>query len=214
MESDEILESVTAGILQPRGGVESSIGHWSQLLEGLRASPQDFYAAVDAAIQRREIPDCRLSRTDWREGGLISAKREYLRAERGDYLIDICGAPFGNAFFVSSWLCTPPPNLFKAALMVLGGLLFGGWLVNDLSIIRSALLLLDLFFILGVVIFGILRPIYFPPRLTYYRVDTAEMFYQAVHQAVLEVIDGLSSAQGLRLLSGDERKPIMRGFSR
>lgn len=207
-----MLEGVTAGLVKPKGGVDSSIGHWSQLLEGLRASPQDFYAAVEAALMKREIPDCRLSRVDWREGGLVSAKREYLRAERGDHLVDICGAPFGNAFFSSSWLCLPPPNLTKAILMVVGGLVVAGFLVSRMNRFTGLLLLVDLLFVLGVVVFGIVRPLFFPPRLTYYRADTAEMFYRAVHSAVIEVIDGLSSAQGVRLLSENERKPLMRGF--
>jgi hypothetical protein len=45
---------------------------------------------------------------------------------------------------------------------------------------------------------------------TYYRMDTAFMFQDAVHAAVMEVIDSMSKAQGLRLLSPLERKPILR----
>lgn len=110
-----------------RGGIDTAWGHWSQLMEGLQASPQDFYTAIDAAIKRREIPDCYLRRVFWREGGLMSAKREYLQAERGEDLVDICGAPFGNAFFASSWLCTPPPSIVKAVLLIIGGLALGGY---------------------------------------------------------------------------------------
>lgn len=212
MESDDVVASVTGGILQQRGGIESHIGHWSQLLPGLRSSAQDFYAAIETAIKARNIPDCRLSRTDWHEGGLISAKREYLRAERGEHLIDICGAPFGNAFFASSWLCLPPPNLLNPIMIAIIALALGGWLASRMTFVSMLLLVLDLLFVVGVVLFGIVRPLFFPPRQTYYRVDTAEMFYQSVHEAILEVIDGLSSAQGLRLLSEAERKPVMRGL--
>jgi hypothetical protein len=196
----------------PRGGIETTIGHWSQLLGGLTASPQEFYASIEAAVKRREIPDCQLSRVDWHEGGTLSAKREYLRAERAEFVIDICGAPFGNAFFASSWLCGPPPSLKEPIAIAIGSFVLLAFLGQARW--AAGLWWLVLLFFFGVVAFGIIRPLFFPPRLTYYRVDTAEMFYQSIQAAVLEVIDGLSSAQGLRLLTEAERKPVMRGFGR
>ena len=47
---------------------------------------------------------------------------------------------------------------------------------------------------------------------TYYRVDAATMFQTATHAAVLEVIDSITSAQGIRGLTDAERKPVMREF--
>ena len=47
---------------------------------------------------------------------------------------------------------------------------------------------------------------------TYYRIDTTEMFQKAVHNAVLEVIDEMTSAKGLRALGEGDRKPVMREF--
>lgn len=47
---------------------------------------------------------------------------------------------------------------------------------------------------------------------TYYRRDTATMFQTATHQAVLEVVDSITSAQGIRGLAESERKPVMREF--
>lgn len=47
---------------------------------------------------------------------------------------------------------------------------------------------------------------------TYYRIDTANMFQTATHSALLEVIDSITSSQGLRALPEGERKPIMKGF--
>ncbi|MGH7788133.1 MAG: hypothetical protein ACRERC_14770 [Candidatus Binatia bacterium] len=198
----------------PKGGIETTIGHWSKLLGGLTTTPQDFYAAVEAAIQRRQIPDCKLSRTDWSEEGFTSAKREYLRVERDELLIDICGAPFGNQLFASSWLCAPPPNLTNAIAGAAGCLALMGFLVSvDIGFYKWLIFILALIAFCGIIAVGIVRPLYFPPRLTYYRIDTAEMFYQLVHDAVLEVIDGLSSAQGLRFLSEAERKPVMRDYA-
>ena len=43
------------------------IPHWYRLIEDLQASPKDFYASVQQAIKRRQVPDARRSRVDWRE---------------------------------------------------------------------------------------------------------------------------------------------------
>jgi hypothetical protein len=47
---------------------------------------------------------------------------------------------------------------------------------------------------------------------TYWKMDTALMFRESVRQAVLEVLDGLTSAKGIRALSELERKPILDKF--
>ncbi len=49
---------------------------------------------------------------------------------------------------------------------------------------------------------------------TFYRIDTALMFQDSVHSAVVEVLDQKMKGQGLRLLSESERKPIMRELFR
>ncbi len=95
------------------------ISHWNILLEGLQASPLEFYIAVEAAIKKREIPDVETSRIDWRESGLLSARREYLRVTRGRFIFDICGAPFGRSFFVSSWLVRTESSSGALALILL-----------------------------------------------------------------------------------------------
>lgn len=47
---------------------------------------------------------------------------------------------------------------------------------------------------------------------TYYRIDTATMFRTATHQAVLEVVDQITSAKNLKALPEAERKPVLREF--
>jgi hypothetical protein len=76
-------------------------GHWSTLVEGLQASPQECYAEIEEAIRRREVPDVRASRVTFKEGDLLSAERIYLRVGRKMLGFDICAAPFGNGFFFS-----------------------------------------------------------------------------------------------------------------
>ncbi len=47
---------------------------------------------------------------------------------------------------------------------------------------------------------------------TYYRVDAANMFQTVTHTAILEVIDQATSGKGIKSLTAEERKPIMRDF--
>ena len=156
------------------------LGHWSILIEGLQASPMEFYTQIEAALEQRKIPDIKRSRVDWREGGILSAKREYLRVTRREHILDICGAPFGTGFFVSWWL-----GEHRGCLGAIADIPFLGSLVS--IAVRPA---------------------------TYYQVDTANMFRTAVDSAVQEVIEQTTKAKGLRQLTADERKPIMRDFLR
>lgn len=150
------------------------ISHWHHLMEGLQESPQQFYSSLDSAIKIREIPNSKLSRVDYKEGGLLSAKREYFRVIRREHVFDICAAPFGNSFFVSWWLAESQGCL--SLIPFIGPLLVKA------------------------------KPD------TYFRHDTAIMFQELVHSAVLQVIDGITKTKGLRALSENERKPTMRGF--
>ena len=157
---------------------ESILAQWSSLVEGLQFSPKDFYASVERAVHLRRLPDISVSRVSYAEGGLFSAKREYLRVERKEHIFDICGAPFGTGFFFSSWLGARPSGCLGILLLIP--------LLNIL--VRSF------------------------KRETYYKIDTALMFQESVHRAVLEVIDDITSAKGIRALSELERKPVMRNF--
>lgn len=159
--------------------VPTIISHWYHLIEGLQESSLQFYTLLEQAISERQIPNIHLSRIDHREGGALSAKREYLRVRRKEHVFDICAAPFGNGFFVSWWL-GEIPGWFWRLIMIIP--LFGRFLV---WLFRSQ---------------------------TYYRIDTALMFQEAVHLAVLEIIDKMTEAKGLRSLSEAERKPILTSF--
>lgn len=155
------------------------ISHWSTMIQGLDTQPKDFYEHVKLRIASKEIDKVKFHDVYWHEGGVTSPKRLYLRVRRKDLMFDICGAPFGNGFFVSWWL---------------GEIRSGFWgLITSIPI-------------LGTLIEVFLKPI------TYYRLDTASMFQSLVHAAVMEAIDKRTSAKGLRALTDDERKPIMRDF--
>ena len=155
------------------------ISHWSTMIEGLQASPKEFFSAVEAAIATKNIDKIKHTRIDWKEGGILSAKREYLRIRRNDHAFDICGAPFGNGFFVSWWL-GDVPSVWMALLMRIP--------------------------VIGLFVARFAKP------QTYYRIDTASMFQSLIHSAVMQVIDDMTTAKGIRALPDNERKPEMRSF--
>lgn len=78
--------------------------HWHQSIPGLVIVPSEFYAAVEAAVTSRNIPGIKVSRVKASQGAILSAQREYVRVQRGEYFFDICGAPFADGSFVSWWL--------------------------------------------------------------------------------------------------------------
>jgi hypothetical protein len=47
---------------------------------------------------------------------------------------------------------------------------------------------------------------------TYYKQDTIAMYRALVHAAVLEVVDEVVNAKGLRALAPEERQPTLRDF--
>lgn len=168
-------------MLQPNAEVFS---HWYHLMESFQTSSLDFYKLVEEALARRNLPDIHWSRIDYKEGGLLSAKREYLRVKRKQFVFDVCAAPFGNGFFVSWWLGEIPSGLLGLCFLLAHIPIFG------------------LFF--AILIRVAVRP------LTYYKMDTALMFQESVRLAVLEVIEGLRSEKGLRVLSPVESAPILK----
>jgi len=210
------------------------ISHWHHPIEKFQTSTMEFYAAVAAALQPRQIPDYSVSRVDWREGGVLTARREYLRIKRGKLAFDLCAAPFGTGFFFSWWLAELPPThaLLWAILILIAGFGIFGVCVSQFGIAGifvGPLVIVGVVFLLGYLLregqlgadaeeailaipfFGALYEKLFKPS-TYYKVDTTLMFQSVVHTAVLEVVEQLLSTKGARPLTELERKPIMREF--
>jgi hypothetical protein len=219
------------------------ISHWCKLIENLSASPTAFYARLRQVIAERKIPNLEEGTVEWKEGGLLSAKRQYFRLVRERMTIDVCAAPFGTGFFVSWRLGEVPLTLNVLGLLILlgGFTLAGQWAFLEyrfqLQLYRPqniaaavAIVLCVVFAILGVmrcavaaglanldavllhtpVIAGFYERFLRP--MTYYRIDVALMYEQAVHAAVMQVIDEMTDNQGIPRLAESERKPILRDF--
>lgn len=139
----------------------------------------------------------------------------------------MCAAPFGNGFFFSWWLSRIPQRF---GVILLGVVLFGAFM-SYLILWRSFgffLATLGMPMLLGTVglliregaipaeeaileipIVDSLYERTFSPR-TYYRLDTALMYQEAVRNAVMQVVDDLRNEKGLRALSEAESRPHVR----
>lgn len=156
------------------------LSHWHKLFEGFQESSQRMYSLMEEEINKRNIPDIKLSRVTHSEKGVLSAKREYLRARRKERIFDICAAPFGTGFFISWWLGIK-----------------GGFSIKNILII---------IFLPVIGLIWVLRS----QRETFYSLDTTTMFQDSVHSAVLDAIGQATEGKGVRALSELEKKPIMR----
>jgi len=217
--------------------VGQPLSHWSTLIEELHTSSLDFYSLVESAIARRDIPNALVTRIDYQESGVLSARREYLRVERGEDVFDICAAPFGRGFFFSSWLAQKRPGLL-ASLAFVGVFLFVfvlTWAIAAVVMVgifgefMGAVLTFFVMIFAAPFLFGLLAEMWGPEKAvrlpvigpvyqwifsppTYYSLDTAAMFQKSVQNAVMEALDELTTAQGVRALTEAERKPILRGL--
>jgi hypothetical protein len=139
------------------------VSHWYRYVEDFSTSGMAFYAMVEEAVTGRRLPGVSLSRVRFLEGGVFSAKREYLRVQRERAVFDICAGPYGRGGYFFSWRLAELRGSLLARPVV--------WLYQRLF-----------------------RP------TTYYRLDTALLFQDAVQAAINEVLEGLLSEQGLRVL--------------
>lgn len=209
------------------------ISHWHLLADDMRASALNYYSAVEEELKRREVPSIQTERIDWREGGVHTAKREYLRITRERLTFDLCAAPFGAGYFFSWWLAVQRSPfaviLGYAGLVVLVGIAV--WFMGKFG------LMMGLFLFLIALAAGLatveqaakagnilpedavqsmplVGPLYdrlFKPE-TYYSLDTTIMFQESVRRAINTVIAGERTAQGLRALSPDEERPQVRSL--
>lgn len=96
--------SLPSNLLGGNIPVSNVISHWSHFFNSFALSSNAFYAELEKALKIHEMPNSQISRTTHKEGGLLSASREYLRIKHGDLVFDVCAAPFGTDFFISWWL--------------------------------------------------------------------------------------------------------------
>src|SRR5438552_1221877 len=102
------------------------LSHWYAPVSDFTASTKDFYAAVEKELKEQRVPGLDVSHVEFAEGGVLSAKREYLRMTRERLVFDICAAPFGVNYFYSCRFAELPAkvSLFALACLFLGIMTF------------------------------------------------------------------------------------------
>ncbi len=68
--------------------------YWIRSANGFSLSPLEFYEALERELAALKIPGLEISRQKYAEGGLLSAKRIYLRIMRERLVFLVCVAPF------------------------------------------------------------------------------------------------------------------------
>jgi len=206
------------------------VEYWSELLENINVSPKEVYDQVEAAVKAREVPGLETSREFWHEGGAISAKREYLRFARERLVFEICAAPFGTDSFLSFRISVVPLvidplgiflvfvalAILLAFFVALFGMLWGAIiLILGLSLLIFALRAviargladLDRAF-MKMPLFGSLYEILLRP-ITYYRIDTMDMYSKAVQKSVSESFNSMFGEKGMTLMPSSIAKPVL-----
>jgi hypothetical protein len=208
------------------------ISHWHHTVEDFNTSAIDFYSTIERDLLASAAP-VSFSRTMWNEGGLLSARRTYLRVGFQRFNFDICAAPFGKSFFFSWWLTKRTPDVAMGCLLLIGTPVALYLLVKTLGVTEGLSYFLVLLGIglllmrrkasggaLGIQDSFLAMPLIGPicnrlfKPVTYYSEDTRLLFEESVHRAVLKGVEGLLAAKGARALGPDERRAETRSVLR
>jgi hypothetical protein len=198
------------------------------LIDGFQTSTDAFYQSIEDELAVRQVPGLELMRLDYHEGGILSAKRDYLRMRRERLTFDLCSAPFGTSWFFSyrfGEIPAPLPILqlgFVLALTaglglgyvslfgpVWGGAVIGMTVLGFGLILRNALTLgLTDFdaWLLAVPVFGRVYEILFR-KATFFRQDTRFMYAEMLERVIQEKIREVTAAEGIERVEFMESKP-------
>jgi hypothetical protein len=215
------------------------LSYWCDLYPDLVYSPKELYALVAKNLEALRVPGLESDYVMMRESGAFSSERLYFQLRRERLVFEVCGAPFGTGFFVSSRLFDRrrDANWFHVGLVVCTGILVlagcailvgtkFGWVwgviafTGAIAIIWSLLRLaatetltwLDRM-LSDLPISGLVYDRFFHPD-TYYRQDTNNAYCKAVNNAVRRSIDEMKHQKGLKPLRDEEWRPVMRDLQR
>jgi hypothetical protein len=213
------------------------IEHWYSLVPGFTISTKEFYEAVEKELKTREVPGLDIAHVDFAEGGLLSAKREYLRMTRERLVFDICAAPFGTAYFFSCRFAQIPAvvKLWELLLLIigLGAVSFWGFVIFGKILGLVGLILFPIFLLALIVaaiyvmrnavamglkdldvslikipVIGAIYEAWFRKE-TYYREDTRLMYCDTVNTVVKAQVEEVTGAKGIKLVRFNEHSPIL-----
>jgi hypothetical protein len=211
------------------------VAYWCHLIDDFSYASREFYALVERHLQERAVPDLLTDYILLREGTVFSKQRQYLELRRERFVFQICAAPFGTGWFVSSrlfdrrrgarwldfilvgllllWVSVGLWAAFDClvAAAVLGTIVTLLWSLMRLAASESAARLDDQLCQLPCV--GRIYETLFHPD-TYFRQDQRNMYREAVHRAVMAALGDLHAQKGLKQLSEAESQPVLTELQR
>jgi hypothetical protein len=216
------------GLFEKKKG--NVIDHWYALVPGFNTSTKEFYTAIENTLKDRQVPGLEISHVDFTEGGLLSAKREYLRMTRERLVFDICAAPFGTSYFFSGRFAeiSPAIRLWQLLVVLITAWIIVGLTLKLLGLILGAVVLLvgfafSIYLLRNAVAMGlkdldatlikspVLGPIYenWFRKETYYRQDTRLMYRDTVNDVVKAKVEETTGAKGIKLIKFNQYSPIL-----
>jgi hypothetical protein len=109
------------------------LSHWYAVTDGIQFSAQEFFAKMEDELKARKLPQLKMSRVEYHEGGILSDKRMYLRLARERFAFDLCAAPFGRGFFFSVRLIEKPRGGWVQLLLIIAAI---GLTLNTLLLLK------------------------------------------------------------------------------
>lgn len=203
--------------------------HWT--FDNFECSPSEFYKSIEREFAARSIPGLSVEHIAYKEGGLLSANRDYLRIQRERLVFDICLAQFGVHWFISRRYSLIPFNLHAGHLLVLlfllsaaalfyislfdftlGLSLFGATLLGLILLLRNVVTMglhdLDSA-LLQVPVLGAIYESFFRKE-TYFREDTRSAYLVIVDAVLKAKIDELIEEKDAQLVSYVDETPPER----
>jgi len=222
--------------MKPSKGMgDEVIEHWYSLVPSQHFSSKEFYDHIGDAIKAQEVPALDSSRVDLSEGGVLSAKREYLRMKRERLTFDICAAPVGINYFFSYRFYVEPvvvgvreilAVLIVLSLLFIGSMRFVGILVGPFILMVACVVFAWL--MRNAVGMGLrdldatlmkipaIGPIYerFFRKDSYYRQDVRIAYCSIVSGIVKQETARITGEKGVKLLREYTYSPVMGGLYR
>ena len=214
--------------------------HWYSLVPGFSTSTKDFYAAVETELKERQVPGLDIAYVDFAEGGVLSAKRQYLRFTRERLVFDICAAPFGTAFFFSCRFAQIPAvvKIWELLVLLIGLCAVGFWglvifskVLGFFGLILFPLLLLAFIVVaiytmrnavamglkdldaslIKMPVIGAIYEAWFRKE-TYYRHDTRLMYCDTINAVVKAKVEEVTGEKGIKLIKFNDYNSVVNEF--
>jgi hypothetical protein len=103
--------------------------NWNTLIDDFDYPPKEFYTRLKTELESHGVSNIKIRQVHISVGGIMSHSRIYLRATWKGYQYDICGAKFGNGFFISWWLLYTN-SFWKIVISKIP--FIGGWIAKKL----------------------------------------------------------------------------------